>query len=66
MIAVSSRYWTVRDNKYHRHSIWHALVFTTVFYAYHGIKLVREKEKEEGGIMKTNFKKSAYKQAIKF
>ena len=38
LLAVSSRYWPIIDNKYHRHSIWHALVFTSVFYAYYGIK----------------------------
>ena len=67
MIAVSSRYWPILDNKYHRHSVWHALVFTSVFYAHCGILLVREKEKEvEIDPSLTVKKKTAYKQEIKF
>jgi len=67
MIAVSSRYWPILDNKYHRHSVWHALVFTSVFYAHCGILLVREKEKEvEIDPSSTVKKKTAYKQQIKF
>ena len=66
MLAVSSRYWPILDNKYHRHSIWHALVFTSVFYAHCGILLVREKEKEEVTSSSPTNKKKVYKQQIKF
>jgi hypothetical protein len=37
VVAAASRYLPVMDNKYHLHSIWHALVFTAVYYAQIGI-----------------------------
>jgi len=36
--AAASRYLPIIDNKYHVHSIWHALIFTAVYYAQSGIK----------------------------
>tara|TARA_B100000214_G_scaffold322420_1_gene258373 strand:+ start:4388 stop:5005 length:618 start_codon:yes stop_codon:yes gene_type:complete len=35
--AAASRYIPILDNKYHRHSVWHALIFTAVYYAHLGI-----------------------------
>ena len=36
--AAASRYLPIIDNKYHVHSIWHALIFTAVYYAQAGIQ----------------------------
>lgn len=66
MLAVSSRYWPVLDNKYHRHSVWHALVFTSVFYAHCGILIIREKEEEVASVPEILVKKKAYKKQLKF
>lgn len=43
--AIISRYLPIADNKYHRHSVWHALVFTSIYYAHLGI-VANENEKK--------------------
>lgn len=70
LVASSSRYWPIlNQNKYHRHSIWHALVFTAVFYAHCGILTVRKKEEQQEQKSNENIVKMkiiAYKDQLKF
>jgi len=42
-MGMVSRFLPILDNKYHRHSIWHALVFSAVYYVQLGIE---ENEKQ--------------------
>ncbi len=43
IMGIASRYLPILDNKYHRHSIWHAFVFSSVYYVHLGIE---ENEKQ--------------------
>jgi len=44
-LGVVSRYLPIVDNKYHRHSIWHALIFTSVYYVHTGIEYNETKKR---------------------